>query len=159
MSEQIVLTRIDDRLVHGQVMTSWLNFTGANKIMIVDDGVAKDIFMKNVLATVLPANISLEIYNVEDASERIKNGFDPRDRVIILVKYPATIWHMMENGVKLEKVNVGGMGVSGTRKKFFKNISVSEEEKEIFRKIIGTGCVVTVQIIAEDKATDLSRLL
>lgn len=159
MSEQIVLTRIDDRLVHGQVMTSWLNFTGANKIMIVDDGVAKDIFMKNVLATVLPANISLEIYNVEDASVRIKNGFDPHDRVIILVKYPVTIWRMMENGVKLEKVNVGGMGVSGTRKKFFKNISVSEEEKEIFRKIIGTGCVVTVQIIAEDKATDLSRLL
>lgn len=159
MSEQIVLTRIDDRLVHGQVMTSWLNFTGANKIMIVDDGVAKDMFMKNVLATVLPANISLEICGVEDGSARIKGGFDPRDRVIILVKYPATIWRMMENGVKLDKVNVGGMGVSGTRKKFYKNISVSEEEKEIFRKIIGTGCVVTVQIIAEDKATDLSRLL
>lgn len=159
MSGEIVLARIDDRLVHGQVMTSWLNFTSANKIMIVDDSVAKDVFMKNVLATVLPANISLEIYNVEDASTRITGGFDPKDRVIMLVKYPATIWRMMENGVKLDKLNVGGMGVSGTRKKFYKNISVSEEEKEIFRKIISTGCVVTIQIIAEDKATDISKLL
>lgn len=159
MSGQIVLTRVDDRLVHGQVMTSWLNFTGANKIMIVDDGVAKDKFMKSVLATVLPANISLEIYSTDDAGERIKKGFDPKDRVLILVKYPETVWRMMENGVKLDRLNVGGMGVSGTRKKFYKNISVSEEEKEIFRKIIATGCVVTIQIIAEDKATDVSKLL
>ncbi|MBE6830354.1 MAG: PTS mannose/fructose/sorbose transporter subunit IIB [Ruminococcaceae bacterium] len=158
MSE-IVLTRIDDRLVHGQVMTSWLNYTSANKIMIVDDGVAKDMFMKSVLATVLPANISLEIYNIADASERIKKGFSPKDKVIILAKLPATIWRMMENGVTLDKVNVGGMGVSGTRKKFYKNIAVSEEEKEIFKKIIATGCTVTIQIIAEDKATDISKLL
>lgn len=156
---EIVLTRIDDRLVHGQVMTSWLNFTSANKIMIVDDGVAKDMFMKNVLATVLPANISLEICSVADASERIKKGFSPKDRVMILVKFPATILKLMENGVTLDKVNVGGMGVSGTRKKFYKNIAISEEEKEIFKKIISTGCMVTIQIIAEDKATDVSKLL
>lgn len=45
----IVLVRIDDRLIHGQVMTSWLNYTSANKIMIIDDEVANDAFMKSVL--------------------------------------------------------------------------------------------------------------
>jgi mannose/fructose/N-acetylgalactosamine-specific phosphotransferase system component IIB len=156
---EIVLTRVDDRLIHGQVMTSWLNYTGANKIMIVDDGVAKDSFIKNVLATVLPANISLEIYDVTDGGNRIRDGFDPKDQVIILVKFPVTVWRMMENGVCFEKVNIGGMGVSGNRKKFYKNIAVSAEEKEIFKKIISKGCSVTIQIIAEDKAIDVSKLL
>jgi PTS system mannose-specific IIB component len=140
-------------------MTSWLNYTGANKIMIVDDGVAGDSFVKSVLATVLPANISLEIYNVADGSNRIRKGFDPKDRVIILVKFPVTVWRMVENGVNFEKVNIGGMGVSANRKKFYKNISVSEEEKEILKKIISKGCSVTIQIIAEDKAIDVSKLL
>ena len=45
----VVLTRIDDRLIHGQVMTSWLNFTSANKIMVIDDQTAADPFMKTVL--------------------------------------------------------------------------------------------------------------
>ena len=45
----IVLVRIDDRLIHGQVMTSWLNYASANKIMIIDDEVANDAFMKSVL--------------------------------------------------------------------------------------------------------------
>ncbi len=40
----IVLARIDDRLIHGQVMTSWLNYTGANKIIVIDDVTANDSF-------------------------------------------------------------------------------------------------------------------
>lgn len=40
----IVLARIDDRLIHGQVMTSWLNYTGANRIIIIDDETANDTF-------------------------------------------------------------------------------------------------------------------
>lgn len=157
--KEIVLTRIDDRLIHGQVMTSWLNYTSANKIMIVDDNVAKDTFMRGVLSTVIPANIALEILSVEDASNKIMSGFEPKERVIILVKFPKTVFAMMEKGVKLEKLNVGGMGVSAGRKKLYKNISASEEEKQIFKKIIEMGCNVTIQIIAEDKATDVSKLL
>ena len=49
MSNSIVLTRIDDRLIHGQVMTSWLNYTSATKIMVVDDRSAQDPFLKTVL--------------------------------------------------------------------------------------------------------------
>ena len=47
MSNSIVLTRIDDRLIHGQVMTSWLNYTSATKIMVVDDRSAQDPFFKD----------------------------------------------------------------------------------------------------------------
>lgn len=61
----IVLVRIDDRLIHGQVMTSWLNYTSANKIMIIDDEVANDAFMKSVLKTCVPANVKLATFTVE----------------------------------------------------------------------------------------------
>ncbi|SES95330.1 PTS system sorbose subfamily IIB component [Enterococcus malodoratus] len=53
----IVLARIDDRLIHGQVMTSWLNYTGANRIIIVDDETANDTFLKMIVTSVAPANI------------------------------------------------------------------------------------------------------
>ena len=46
--EGVVMVRIDDRLIHGQVMTSWLNFLQANKIMVVDDGAAQDPLIKNI---------------------------------------------------------------------------------------------------------------
>ena len=45
----IVLARIDDRLIHGQVMTAWVQYTGGNEIVIADDKVANDPFLSAVI--------------------------------------------------------------------------------------------------------------
>lgn len=156
--EGVVLVRIDDRLIHGQVMTSWLNYTGANKIMIVDDAVAGDKFMKSVLKTCVPANVKLATFTVEKAVARLKKGF-AGDKCIILVKYPETLYRLMKEGVIFDEINIGGMGVSGTRTKFFRNISASEEEKQMLRELVTTGSKISVRIIAEDSATDISKML
>jgi len=156
--EGIVLVRIDDRLIHGQVMTSWLNYTSANKIMIIDDGVAGDPFMKSVLKTCVPANVKIAAFTVERAVPRLQKGF-AGDHCIILVKYPETLHRLMKAGIVFDEINIGGMGVSGTRKKFFRNISASEEEKTMLRELAGAGSKISVRIIAEDNATDISKML
>ena len=122
--EGIVLVRIDDRLIHGQVMTSWLNYTGANKIMIIDDEVANDPFMKSVLKTCVPANVKLATFTVEKAAVRLKKGF-----------------------------------AGGDRKKFFRNISASDEEKQMLKELVDAGSKIGVRIIAEDSETDISKML
>ena len=66
---------------------------------------------------------------------------------------------MMELGVKFDKVNIGGMGAAQNREKFYKNISASEEEKEMLKTMIDAGTKVEIQIIAEDAAVDVSKLL
>ena len=156
--EGIVLVRIDDRLIHGQVMTSWLNFLGANKIMIIDDGVAQDPFVKNVLKTCIPANIKMATFTVDKAAERLQKGF-PGDKCIILVKYPETLHRLLKKGIVFDEINIGGMGVSGKRTKFFRNISASEEEKQMMKEMIEAGSKIHVRIIAEDSATDISNMV
>ena len=157
--KNIVLVRIDDRLVHGQVMTSWLNYTGANKIMVIDDEVAEDKFLKSVLKTVVPSNVKLACFNVENGVVKLMKGFDVQDKVIVLVKFPKTLHRLMEKGVVFQNINIGGMGVSGTRTKFYKNISASNEEKIMLKELIEKGSSIKVQIIAEDSPTDVSSLL
>ena len=63
MSE-IVLTRIDDRLIHGQVMTAWVKKTRANQILIIDDEVAKDDFMSEILKMSAPAGIDIVVKGI-----------------------------------------------------------------------------------------------
>src|SRR5699024_1598434 len=111
--KNVVLTRVDDRLIHGQVMTSWLNYTSATKIMVVDDKSAEDPFLKTVLKNAVPKNVGLGVFTAKRAAERLLGkGFPPSDRVIILVKYPATVIKMMEYGVQFDKINIGGMGAA-----------------------------------------------
>ena len=101
--EGIAMVRIDDRLIHGQVMTSWLNFLGANKIMVIDDGVAVDPLVKNILKSCIPANIKLAVFTEDKAVERLKKGF-AGDTVIVLVKYPKTLYSLMQKGILFDEI-------------------------------------------------------
>ena len=157
--ENIVLTRIDDRLIHGQVMTSWLTNTGANKIMVVDDLVAEDEFMKAVLKSCVPEGVQLAVYSVEDAVARLQQGFAAQDRVIILVKYPKTLYDMMHRGIQFGGINIGGMAVNAGRRKFYKNIAASDEERQILKDMTAAGVRVEIQITAQDPVVDVAKLL
>lgn len=155
----IVLTRIDDRLIHGQVMTAWVKSTQGNRIIIVDDSVAKDQFLQRVMRMAAPPGIKVEVYDVEKGAEVLKGDSKEGERVIILVKYPHTIEKLVDKGVGIKEMIVGGMGAAPGRKKFYKNISVSEEEKAIFSRLVNKGVKVDIRIVPDDKPIDISKLL
>lgn len=155
---QIVLARVDDRLIHGQVMTAWLQYTDGNHIVIVDDGTAKDEFLKSVMKMSVPQGVKLDVLTVEDGIKFLSEDHG-KDNIIILAKTPAAYLSLVEGGVTLKEVIVGGMGANGQRKKFFKNISASDEERGIFKSIIDKGVSVKIQIVPSDKATDAAGLL
>lgn len=92
------------------------------------------------------------------AAARLKKGF-AGDKCIILVKYPKTLYRLMSEGIVFDHVNIGGMGVSGDRTKFFRNISASEEEKKMLKELVEAGSKIGVRIIAEDSETDISKML
>ena len=155
----ILLTRIDDRLIHGQVMTAWVKNTSANRIIIVDDEVAKDSFMQEVLKMSAPSGIKVDIFNTKDAIEALKSTNSVKERLIIIVKVPQTIYTLIENGIEIKELNVGGMGAKPGRKPLYKNISASQEERECFQKIIDKNVNVFIQIIPDNKSINLKNSL
>lgn len=158
MSE-IVLTRIDDRLIHGQVMTAWVKKTRANQILIIDDEVAKDDFMSEILKMSAPAGIDIVVKGLEDAVTFFNTQEKENKRLIILVKAPVTIDTIVEKGIVIDKLVVGGMGAKANRRVLYKNISASDEERATFKKLIDRGIPVVIHIIPDQKETDLSKYL
>ncbi len=156
--KNVVWVRIDDRLIHGQVMTQWIQYTSANEVLIVDDTVAKDSFLQMVMKSSVPSNIALKVQTVQDAINYL-NGDKGNERIIILAKTPVAIDQLTDAGVKLEAVNVGGIGAKAGRKPLFKNISVSEEEKETFRRLVGKGLNVFFRVITGDPEESIAKYL
>lgn len=154
----IVLTRIDDRLIHGQVATAWSKITKATKIIVVDDAVAQDSFMEMVLKSAAPSSIKVEIFGVDDAVKAL-NKDDDGERVIVLVKTPVTVLNLVKAGVGIKELNLGGMGARQGRKQLYKNISVSDEEKQSFRELMEHGVNVFMQIVPDAKQISLDKLL
>lgn len=158
MSE-IVLTRIDDRLIHGQVMTAWVKKTRANQILIIDDEVAKDDFMSEILKMSAPRGIEIEVKNLTDAVKFLTETKDSTKRLIILVKSPNYIEDLLKQGITIEKVVVGGMGANQERSVLYKNISASDAERLTFKEIIDQGVKITIHIIPDQKEIDLEKYL
>ena len=152
----IVLTRIDDRLIHGQVVTAWAKVTNGNRIVIADDEVAADDFMKDVLKMAVPAGFKIGIYSIEEAATILK-GEDTGERIIILVKRPESVRRLLENGVSIKELNLGGMGATIGRKQLYRNISISVAEKQCFQDLISRGVHVFVQIVPDASPNDIQN--
>lgn len=156
---EIVLYRIDDRLIHGQVMTAWSKLTNANHVIIIDDGVVADSFMCKILTMAAPRGMQVEIFNVQDGLARLQNPGPAGVKAIVLLKTPEVALKLIAAGIKPAYLNVGGMGASPGRKQLFKNISASPQEIEALKKIESLGVPVQFRIVPDDKATPLNKVI
>lgn len=150
--------RIDDRLIHGQVVTAWIKTYQAKKVLIVDDMVANDTFLKNVLEMVKPSGIDLIIKGTENLAETIATLEQSDANTVVLVKVPQTAKLLFENGVELKALNVGGMGANKERHSVYKNVSASDAEIQTLREIENLGVKVYFQATPNDKQIDLHTI-
>lgn len=155
--ENLVLTRIDDRLIHGQVMTAWIKNKKADQVVIVDDSVAKDDFMINVLENAVPDNIAIGIFSKEDAVTFFSEPLAAP--TIILVKTPQVIEYMIDNGIDISEIDLGGMGAKEDRERLYHTISTNNDENESFRRLIAKGVDTFIQIMPQNEKVSVGDIL
>lgn len=153
------LVRIDDRLIHGQVVALWVKHLQAKRIVIVDDQVAKDVFLQTVLRGAAPPGISVEVATLETASQALDRPEGERSKTIVLMKGPKAALALRKAGVVFDTLNVGGMGAGPGRKPFYRNISATPEELDIFRQLDEQGVTAQIQIEPNGRAISVVSLL
>lgn len=155
----IVLARVDDRLIHGEVVMGWMPVTKATKLIIVDDALAADPFGTRVIKAFAPPDKKCVIYSVEKASEKLMIDGAPKERVMVLAKTPLTFARLLRAGVPLREVNIGGTGIDENRKPFFKNISLSREEVEACAEMKERGCEVYYQLVPDQRRYEIDQAI
>lgn len=123
--KNIVLTRIDDRLIHGQVVTAWIKQYPINKILIIDDELSQNRLMERIYKAAAPMGVEVLIQSVSEAREFLKEEPVKGENFLILVKVPEIIESLLKEGIEIKKVILGGMGAKNGRKTFNRNVSAS----------------------------------
>lgn len=157
----VSLLRIDDRLIHGQVMTGWVKHLNATKIIIVDDELVNDEFMISVLEMAVPNHMTLNIFDAKTAAEQLADitGDDNDDSIIILVKSPLAVLNMLNAGANFKTLTVGGMGVNEYRSRLYRNLAASNAERDAFKEIDKMGIPVQIQVLPGDAPMNLMTYL
>jgi len=152
------LVRVDDRLIHGQVIAVWYRALGADVILVVDDETAEDEFLAEVLVLAAPGGVDVEVYSVEDSAARITELATSKERAFVLVRSPISVLRLVEQGVPIPLLNIGGMGAASNRSKLYRNISASTEEIDAMHALERLGTKVEIRIVADDNAVSFSSV-
>ena len=151
--------RIDERLIHGQVATMWTNSLRASRIMVVGDDVVKDDIQKMALKTAVPSGVHLSILTAEGAAKRILSGKYEGQRVFLLVKTPKYLKALLDNGVPIDKVNVGNMSSREGSKQVKKSVSVTDQDVKDFNYLNDHGVELVAQMVPSEDPVKFMKLL
>ena len=154
----IVLSRIDERLVHGQVGVQWVGFANANIIVVANDEVAADQIQQNLMEMVLAEGMAIGFWTVQKTIDTIHKAAD-RQRILLVCRTPKDFRQLVEGGVPVTQINVGNMHYAEGKTQIAKTVSVDAEDIEEFRQLKALGVTCTVQGVPTESATDLFTLL
>jgi mannose/fructose/N-acetylgalactosamine-specific phosphotransferase system component IIB len=152
--------RVDDRLIHGQVIVAWRRHLGYDEICIVDDGVRADPFMREVLRMAVPPGIRISVYALEEAIPLLKapaTMMPPRGRegkVLLLLKTPQTALSLLKGGVPIPHLNIGNLAGGARSWRAFKSISLGAEHVATLDALAREGVRITFQLTPDDTEAD-----
>ncbi len=155
----IALVRIDDRLIHGQVVVKWLRHLGADEIWIADDQLMADGFLQSILRLAAPPGVHVEVAGAQDASALLARASEEGHNVLLLVKSPQTAIALYEQGLDFHELNVGGLGAGPDTTRVYKSVSLSAAQMASLRYLQERGVRVYFQMVPEERPVELSQVL
>jgi PTS system mannose-specific IIB component len=155
----IGLARIDDRLIHGQVATRWTKETNVTRIIVVSDEVAADTVRKTLLTQVAPPGVTAHVVDVAKMIRVYNNPKYAGDRVMLLFTNPTDVERIVEGGVKITSVNIGGMAFRQGKTQVNNAISVDEKDIEAFKKLNDRGIELEARKVSTDQKLKMMDLI
>ena len=155
----VKLVRIDDRLIHGQVATTWIKNYEIEQVLIINDKAANDLIQKSVVGLAAPPGVKVMIFGVNQFINILKKS-EIKKSTMLLFTTSTDVLKIVESGlVDIKEVNAGGMRFNDTRKRLTKAISVTPEEEQAFVKMMDKGIKINVQMVPKDTSVDFKTLI
>lgn len=159
MSE-ILLTRVDSRLIHGQVVTKWLQQTGANEIIVVSDELEQDEFLQSIYFMAAPPGVEVIVKGKDSIKDFWENVAGKKaSKIMLIVPDLETLIACVNAGIVEKTVQVGGLGSDSNRKNVMKNINLSESDVKILEELLNKGLDVFFQAIPEENPVPIAKLI
>lgn len=155
----IIVSRVDDRLIHGQVATSWIRGNNIQVVVIVDDAIAADLTQIAILKVSAPAEVKIYAQSVDKFVAKYNQGILDNYRVMLVFENVETPLRLIEKGIVIKSLNLGGMRFKEGRRQITKALSVSETEEATIRAICKLGIEVEHSQLCADSKIDVQTLL
>lgn len=144
----MVLIRIDNRLIHGQVIESWLPYTGAKTIVVANDELSGDIMQQQIMSLAIPGNIECHFVQLEELGSQLESM--KASEVLVLVSNCADARRAYDSGWSYDDLNIGNVHYSPGKKQISPSVALSPEEENCLRYLFRKGVSLDFRCVPND---------
>lgn len=153
----IVLARIDNRLIHGQVATQWNGSVGGNLILVANDEVANNTMRQNLMDMAAPTGVQTRYFSLQKTIDIIHKASE-RQHIFLVVETPQDALRLVEGGVPITKLNVGNMHMAEGKRQVATSVAVDDDDVAAFRKLQELGVELVIQRVPSTPVEDTKKL-
>lgn len=152
------IVRLDDRLVHGQLINNWCTYENITEIIVVNKEVAENDIRKTFIELSVPEDVKIIFCDTLKALELYEEECE-YEEVIMVFGNPFEVLEFIEGGGKIRSLNIGGMSFKKDKKKVDTNLYLDDKEIEEIKKIANSKVEIEIRILPTDKKTDFFNTL
>jgi PTS system mannose-specific IIB component len=156
----VALVRVDNRLVHGQVLEAWLPALDAHGILVADDESAGNTLARSAMTLAIPPKVSFQVLRLQAAAEALRpGGKGPQaQRTLVLLRDVRDAMALHELGVPLPQLNLGNVHFGSGRKQVSPSVFLDAGEIEALSMLERQGTQVEVRAVPADPPMPLSEI-
>ena len=156
----VALIRVDNRLVHGQVLEAWLPALDAHGVLVADDEAAANVLARSAMALAIPPKVQFQVLKVSAAAELLRPGGKgvPRVRTLLLVRDVRDAVALAEQGVPISRLNLGNVHFANGRRQVAPSVYLDAGEMEALARLGARGTEVEARAVPAEHPTPLSAL-
>lgn len=143
----IVLVRVDDRLVHGQILEGWIPSTRTQELLVANDAAAGDETLRMIMESATPDSVRLVIESVERIAELLVTEMDSTVRRMIIMDSPVDALRLKRAGVPFTRLNLGNLRTGDGHVCLSRSVMVGDDSMRALREIVDEGVHVYLQSV------------
>lgn len=155
----VKLARIDDRLIHGQVVLGWVPHVKPDRIVVANDRVAASDWERRFYTSCVPPDLKTSFFSTEEAAHRLTSELFLQESLLLLFESGRDVLALLEAGVTFPQVNVGGLHYRENSVELLPFVFLTEAERSSLRELVKRGVTLSAQDIPSNPARVINSLV
>jgi len=153
----LLMVRVDDRLIHGQVTQGWGSVLHPDRYVVVNDSAASSQWERELYEASAPEGTSVVVLEMSEAATSLQSWLDREEDVIVLVESPRDALRLYETGLSFESLNVGGLHFKEGRRRILPFVCVNEEDIKALEALQDCGVEIECADVPGCERKDLFK--
>ncbi len=141
----IILVRVDDRLLHGQIVCAWVPFVRADALIVASDEAAGDSIVREIMASCGHDGLNVSVESIDEVARHVSSGADGDSRAILVVGELRDAMRIYEAGMKFKTLNIGNIHHGENGRMLAPSVIINGEDESIIERFEDMGVKIDIR--------------